>query len=38
MLTATMAGDDIIAGKTDKTGLWEFNTELDYPEEKGRSK
>ena len=22
---------------TDKTGLWEFNTELDYREEKGRS-
>jgi protoporphyrinogen oxidase len=38
MLTAMMAVDDIIAGKTDKAGLWEVNTELDYHEEKGRSK
>ena len=37
MLTAMMAVDDIIAGKTDKTGLWEVNTEMDYHEEKGRS-
>ena len=35
MLTAMMAVDDIIAGKTDKTGLWEVNTESDYHEEKG---
>jgi len=35
MLTAMMAVDDIIAGKTDKTGLWELNTEMDYHEEKG---
>ncbi|MGH2398106.1 MAG: NAD(P)/FAD-dependent oxidoreductase, partial [bacterium] len=34
MLTAMMAVDDIIAGKTDKSGLWEVNTELDYHEEK----
>jgi len=34
MLTAMMAVDDIIAGKTDKTGLWEVNTEMDYHEEK----
>jgi protoporphyrinogen oxidase len=38
MLTAMMAVDDIIAGKTDKTGLWEINTESDYHEEKERSR
>jgi protoporphyrinogen oxidase len=38
MLTAMMAVDDILAGKTDKTGLWEVNTEMDYHEEKGGSK
>ena len=38
MLTAMMAVDDIIAGKTDKSGLWEVNTEMDYHEEKGSSK
>ncbi len=38
MLTAMMAVDNIIAGKTDKTGLWEVNTEVDYHEEKGESK
>jgi hypothetical protein len=37
MLTAMMAVDDIIAGKTDKTGLWEVNTEMDYHEEKVKS-
>jgi protoporphyrinogen oxidase len=37
MLTAMMAVDDIIAGKTDKTGLWEVNTEMDYHEEKGKA-
>jgi protoporphyrinogen oxidase len=36
MLTAMMAVDDIIAGKTDKTGLWEVNTEMEYHEEKGK--
>jgi protoporphyrinogen oxidase len=35
MLTAMMAVDDIIAGKMDKTDLWEVNTEMDYHEEKG---
>jgi protoporphyrinogen oxidase len=35
MLTAMMAVDDIIAGKTDKSGLWEVNIEMDYHEEKG---
>ena len=34
MLTAMMAVDDIISGKTDKTALWEVNTETDYHEEK----
>jgi protoporphyrinogen oxidase len=38
MLTAMMAVDDIIAGETDKTGLWEVNTEMDYHEGKGSSK
>jgi len=38
MLTAMMAVDDIIAGKTDKTALWEVNTEADYHEEKAASK
>ena len=37
ILTAMMAVDDIIAGKTDKAGLWEVNTETDYHEEKGSS-
>ncbi|HUP04957.1 MAG TPA: NAD(P)/FAD-dependent oxidoreductase [Bryobacteraceae bacterium] len=34
MLTAMMAVDLIAEGKTDKTGLWEVNTEKDYHEEK----
>lgn len=38
MLTAMMAVDDIIAGKTDKSDLWEVNTETEYHEEKGGSK
>ncbi len=38
MLTAMMAVDNIIAGNTDKTGLWEVNTEMDYHEEKAQSK
>lgn len=37
MLTAMMAVDNIIAGKTDKAGLWEVNTETDYHEEKRKS-
>ncbi len=36
MLTAMMAVDNIIAGKTDKTGLWEVNVDLDYQEEKSK--
>jgi protoporphyrinogen oxidase len=34
MLTAMTAVDDIIAGNTDKSGLWEVNTEMEYHEEK----
>jgi hypothetical protein len=33
MLTAMMAVDDIIAGKADKSRLWEVNTEMEYHEE-----
>jgi protoporphyrinogen oxidase len=38
MLTAMMAVDNIIACKTDKSELWEVNTEMDYHEDKGRPK
>jgi protoporphyrinogen oxidase len=38
MLTAMMAVDYIAAGRTDKTGLWEVNTEDDYHEEDGNSR
>ena len=38
MLTAMMAVDDIIAGKTDKAALWEVNTEMDYHEEEEGAK
>ena len=34
MLTAMMAVDQIIAGETGKSGLWEVNTEMDYHEDK----
>jgi protoporphyrinogen oxidase len=34
MLTAMMAVDNIIAGDTDKKGLWEVNTEMEYHEKK----
>ncbi|HMD71574.1 MAG TPA: NAD(P)/FAD-dependent oxidoreductase [Bryobacteraceae bacterium] len=33
MLTAMMAVDYIVAGRTDKTGLWDVNTEEEYHEE-----
>ena len=33
MLTAMMAIDDIIAGNTNKSRLWEVNTEMEYHEE-----
>ncbi len=38
MLTAMMAVDGIIAGRTDKSGLWDVNAEMDYHEEKDESK
>ncbi len=37
MLTAMMAVDDIVAGKTDKNDLWDVNTEMEYFEEKEES-
>jgi hypothetical protein len=33
MLTAMIAVENIINGTTDKTNLWEVNTEMDYHEE-----
>ena len=36
MLTAMMAVDNIVAGSTDKSGLWEVNTEMEYHEDKGK--
>jgi protoporphyrinogen oxidase len=36
MLTAMMAVDNILAGRTDKTNLWEVNTEMEYHESKGK--
>jgi protoporphyrinogen oxidase len=37
MLTAMMAVDNIIAGKADRTELWEVNAEMHYHEEKADS-
>jgi protoporphyrinogen oxidase len=34
MLTAMTAVDNILAGITDKSALWDINTEQDYHEEK----
>ena len=34
MLTAMTAVDNIISGTTDKSNLWEINTEEEYHEEK----
>jgi protoporphyrinogen oxidase len=36
MLTAMIAVDNIIAGCTEKRGLWDVNTEMDYHEDKNR--
>lgn len=36
MLTAMLAVDNIVAGRTDKTNLWEVNLEMVYHEEKKR--
>jgi len=34
MLTAMQAVENIIEGRTDKSNLWEINTEQEYHEEK----
>ena len=34
MLTAMASVDNIIAGITDKSGLWKINTEQEYHEKK----
>ena len=34
MLTAMLAVDNLVAGRTDDTNLWEVNLELEYHEEK----
>jgi UDP-galactopyranose mutase len=34
MLTAMTAVDNLVAGITDKSNLWQINTEEDYHEEK----
>ncbi|ADB18214.1 UDP-galactopyranose mutase [Pirellula staleyi DSM 6068] len=35
MLTAMVAVDNIIAGRTDKSNIWDVNTEMEYHEKKG---
>jgi protoporphyrinogen oxidase len=35
MLTAMVAVDNIIAGRTEKSNIWAVNTEMEYHEEKG---
>lgn len=37
MLTAMIAVDNIIAGRRDKSNLWEVNTEQDYHEEESEA-
>ena len=37
MLTAMVAVDNILAGRTDKSNLWEVNTEEEYHEERDES-
>ena len=34
MLTAMVAVDNILAGRTDKSNIWDVNTEQDYHEAK----
>jgi hypothetical protein len=34
MLTAKAAVDNIVAGRTDKSNLWDINVDDDYLEEK----
>ncbi len=38
MLTAMLAVDNIVAGRTDKTNLWNVNLEEEYHEEKKQTK
>jgi len=38
MLTAMMAVENIMAGDTRKSNLWEVNTEMDYHEESRKGK
>jgi len=37
MLTAMTAVDNLAAGRTDKSNIWEVNTEQDYHEQKNES-
>jgi hypothetical protein len=34
MLTAMLCVDNIVAGRIDKSNIWDVNTEEDYHEEK----
>jgi hypothetical protein len=34
MLTAMTAVDNILAGRADKSNLWELNTEMEYHEQR----
>jgi protoporphyrinogen oxidase len=38
MLTAMTAVDNILAGRVDKTNIWEINTEMEYHEDKQAAK
>lgn len=38
MLTAMVAVDNILAGITDKSNLWEVNTEQEYHEQKAEAR
>ncbi len=38
MLTAMTAVDNILAGRTDKSNIWDVNTEQEYHEEAGRDR
>ncbi len=38
MLTAMLAVDNIIAGRKDKSNLWQVNTEMEYHETSGEAK
>jgi hypothetical protein len=37
MLTAMTAVDNIIAGRLDKTNIWDVNTEVEYHETRSQS-